>query len=1455
MLETVITELTRKQRPYYILQGSPIKGIDNQYWLLFKHRDADNFLQNIVSLIGVGLGLGNKHTYKLLRIDPQAAKIYTYTPNKQGNIPTAALLRTANIKILENFLHRESVAKEPTLLANSLRAIKGLKRRYNLPEEIEPYNEAIAQMLAKSVIYRRSTAYFDSGVLKLYEEPLQSIIQNEGKILLLMDWQGFTKKTDIHELEKLHDPDYLAQFAQRTLQEFLQGLADQVFSHTEILAELVRLNFLQIKLIKMQQGRAIYHKKTGIFSDSLDHHTLHEGSDNFTRAAHSRNAESVTFLYSWEALDREAIAQSLQQFDQEWQRQDITFDLSQDFLRQVREERDRRAKTQQPRIETISPEEFPTGETTPVAITGKNLDQIAHIDIQDDPLITVEIINQTPQKIEAQVAVDAQHPERLISNFRVRDHSGSEYNTNLVRSPQVKQPLEIPEYPEIPGFKQAVETILAGDHAKPEDFLYWMAKQRPQQFRVEKSDLLDRLVDQGILFEHQKSGAQHCLRVMQDFGVSVCADAVGLGKTRLAAAVGLLYLASQPRARIAIIAAKKLHSNWEREMSELGMQNHQEYELYNKNLMSRTGRSFLEDLNRYGGADLIIIDEAHEGIRNYNNRIHKTCLELREQDQKQGRQRDFLLLTATPWNNRREDIYNILRPFLSRLDNFQKLGLPPELADWFTNRDIGVERFTDGTDIFRRVYRELFLQRTRQMLRAALPDLNVYAKRQAEWLPVEFEPSTEAALEQIFTQFETNLFIPFADPIRYLNGSTEQRSLLKNQRRFFLQRAESSMYALRRTIVNFRGQIIKMQSRLQSISADAEGLKSFLLEHYRFPMDKAATPAEFNREDFWDVEDYEEDYEEEEEEETVVEKPEKRQQLRTSIDRATDALRTDPDQAQKIYDLMLDACDRDLGQLVEIQNLLAAEFVKDHKRAQVTQKVKQLVAQGHRVLLISTFSDTVLDYYLHMAREETIANAGLGLAIGSTKLYHPDNYPDNYPGNAQTPRQFSQHHTIKGKSAKSGLKRLELFRLFAPVATCRHPADRPPAREEIRVLIGSETLSIGQNLQDADYLINIDLPWNPMTLEQRIGRIDRPKQHHPEYIYIYYANSESQLLRQASRLANLNKKLVGDLAPLVGGMPTVTSVSTLGASVYGDTLFDDPVLPDYIEFIQSLVKARRNEPQHEPQGKPQSEYQSEYQTEQKSFQENAFAKQEISLNLYTQQEILYSEDLSSLIERLGEDYQTHLVGKIPQIVALGQNNIELPEPSSLVTLNIQYFDPNGKEITKCQELIFWNELTGERDAYGIAISTAFKTPEVSNIFPTTNLLIVANHLYSQLVKLKQEYITHLDLADRLEPISATSERLSKIQSKLNTLSSFPEGINRGIVKDTLKKLNSSKHDKNVQRLLRNYTDGSAAKLEIVDFMQQLVSDTDQLSLLIIDTVKPTQLKVSLAALLLRIKTL
>jgi len=91
MLEAVIQNLIRQQRPYYLPQGSSVKGVGGQHWLVFRHRDADkggNFLKNIVSL----LGFKDKAVpHKVFRIDPSTAKIYTYNPRTPGDLPSPAL--------------------------------------------------------------------------------------------------------------------------------------------------------------------------------------------------------------------------------------------------------------------------------------------------------------------------------------------------------------------------------------------------------------------------------------------------------------------------------------------------------------------------------------------------------------------------------------------------------------------------------------------------------------------------------------------------------------------------------------------------------------------------------------------------------------------------------------------------------------------------------------------------------------------------------------------------------------------------------------------------------------------------------------------------------------------------------------------------------------------------------------------------------------------------------------------------------------------------------------------------------------------------------------------------------------------------------------------------------------------------------------------------------------------
>jgi hypothetical protein len=201
---------------------------------------------------------------------------------------------------------------------------------------------------------------------------------------------------------------------------------------------------------------------------------------------------------------------------------------------------------------------------------------------------------------------------------------------------------------------------------------------------------------------------------------------------------------------------------------------------------------------------------------------------------------------------------------------------------------------------------------------------------------------------------------------------------------------------------------------------------------------------------------------------------------------------------------------------------------------------------------------------------------------------------------------------------------------------------------------------------------------------------------------------------------------------------------------------------------------------------------------------------------------------------------------------LGQSGDEKTELQALTGLTVKYFDPNGAVIAEQEQHIFWNDQTGERDAYGVAIATAFNTPEISEVIAANRLLTSANNLYKQLTKLKQHLSSDLAQVDTIANINVNSERLNKIKKRVAMLSSFPKGISRQDVTETLKKLNSCKHSKLVQKLLKDYTTGEKSKLDNDAFVSQLVADTDKLNLLAIDNAQASSLQVSLEALLLRL---
>lgn len=128
---------------------------------------------------------------------------------------------------------------------------------------------------------------------------------------------------------------------------------------------------------------------------------------------------------------------------------------------------------------------------------------------------------------------------------------------------------------------------------------------------------------------------------------------------------------------------------------------------------------------------------------------------------------------------------------------------------------------------------------------------------------------------------------------------------------------------------------------------------------------------------------------------------------------------------------------------------------------------------------------------------------------------------------------------------------------------------------------------------------------------------------------------------------------------------------------------------------------------------------------------------------------------------------------------------------------------------------------------------------------------MAQTLYTQLVALKNQRAKELSQLETIENVTITSERLNKIQQRISSLDSLPDELDRKTVKDTLKKLNTWKGIKSVQKLLRDYTNGVKAELETSAFIAELVKDTDEKNLILRDGIKLSTLSVSLSALLVR----
>ena len=588
------------------------------------------------------------------------------------------------------------------------------------------------------------------------------------------------------------------------------------------------------------------------------------------------------------------------------------------------------------------------------------------------------------------------------------------------------------------------------------------------------------------LYHFQKDAATGIINKLETYNGCILADSVGLGKTFTALAV-IKYYELRNRS-VLVLCPKKLADNWVTYTKNLKnnplLADRFSFDvLCHTDLLRERGESLGIPLNRvnWSNYDLVVIDESHNFRNDDAFKDRETRYQwLMNKVIKQGVKTKVLMLSATPVNNRFNDLKN-------------QLALAYEGDPDVLSSKLKVGRNID--QIFRRaqaafnVWARLPVEeRTPQAILASLDfdffelldsvtiarsrrhittfyDIKEIGAFPTRRKPLSFHsPLTHRpdviGFNDIFVQL-TTLKLGVYTPVTYILPSRRSKyeeiydtevsggggrlkqidredSLRSLMTVNLLKRLESSVAAFRLTLRRLQQIHLDTLTKIETYRRTGHG-GSFT------DVSKAFEHAEPDEDvDFIDPDD-------------SSSEPQTGGKVKIEL--------ADMDLPSWEHDLKADL--RVIEELLnEMDKVSPADDAKlQHLKEHILDKISSPINPGNRkILLFTAFSDTADYLYEHLApviREQH--------GLHSARVVGSDR-----------PKS-----TLARKSDFQ-----ELLMLFSPVSKEKDLL-MPDVQDEIDLLIATDCISEGQNLQDCDYLINYDIHWNPVRIIQRFGRIDR----------------------------------------------------------------------------------------------------------------------------------------------------------------------------------------------------------------------------------------------------------------------------------------------------------------------------------------------------------------------------
>ena len=635
------------------------------------------------------------------------------------------------------------------------------------------------------------------------------------------------------------------------------------------------------------------------------------------------------------------------------------------------------------------------------------------------------------------------------------------------------------------------------------------------------------------LARFQQQAVQRCIALLKrHWGVMLC-DSVGLGKTY--EGLGILREFANQRSgdspdsstttRALIVCPAQLQDNWNSSrLSEWGifaetvtmesLPTFADIEDESIPIMQGMARDKLRHYQN--DFDIILVDESHN-FRNPRTKRYRALMDIIRGGKPDTR---VLLMTATPINNSIWDLYHQLMLITRGSDTwYAGRGPIPNLRTAFQTIEEG-----EGGSTLLDLMMLFLVRRTRHDIRAmqqAGEEMEINGQTLTfpeHEIPKPIEYSLSGIYGTIYqdvinTIENLNFAVYRLDEYGVETGEQTSSARLKQRnanfvgimRTILLKRMESSLAALTATVQSLVDYLNLFLSRL------AEG--DVLTPRQAYKLRGVLGGSLPDDEDI------------EELEPNALEAL--RQVLKApSSEKHRTELRED---AQHDLDRLTDL----LANLQWLSEMLAEDG--DPKVVAVRQLLESLPetdahGQPTKVALFTTYKDTAAHLFKQLGGDT--AALAKGYRVSS---------------NLKDGRWLSM---LSGGDGQH--RRRAILERFAPLATHRETESlddevllekiKPLREQSVELLITTDVLSEGQNLQDAQFLINYDLPWNPVRIIQRAGRIDRLFSPHDK-VYIYNVMPEDGLEDLLNLVKNLTKKI-----------ETIEDTIALDASVLGEQI-------------------------------------------------------------------------------------------------------------------------------------------------------------------------------------------------------------------------------------------------------------------------------------------------------------